>query len=186
MKSDKIRDRTLNSEWIWTQRLNSVYLTSEANIQWVTAKIIQVPENVSSSKKDRVLRKQNFHGCIARNKRLVSEKNRKKRLNFTRNYLIKNFNFWRKSIFTDESKFNTFYSDNKITVWWWLNEKYKIKNFNCIVKHREQLMIVWGCIFATGMDSLEFIEGNTNKYDYTNILKTNINSENIEKMHHLL
>lgn len=32
-------------------------------------------------------------------------------------------------------------------------------------------MVVWGCISAAGMGSLEFIEGSMNKYNYINIFK---------------
>ncbi|CAK9819121.1 Transposable element Tcb1 transposase [Anthophora quadrimaculata] len=53
----------------------------------------------------------------AQNKPLISEKNRRKRLDFARKYLYKDFDFWKETIFMDESKFNIFHSDGKITVW---------------------------------------------------------------------
>ena len=92
----------------------------------------------------RILRKQNFHGRTARNKPLISDTNKKKRLDFARQHLAKDFNFWKQVIFTDESKFNIFHSDGKITVWRRPNEEFKIQNLNSTVKHGGGSVMVWG------------------------------------------
>lgn len=122
----------------------------------------------------RILRKHNFHGRTARNKPLINEKNRRKRLDFAREYIYKDFDFWKETIFTDESKFNIFHSDGKITVWRRPNEEFEIQNLNSTVKHGGQSVMVWGCMSAAGVGNLAFIEGNMNKYDYINILKNNL------------
>ncbi|CAK9810994.1 Transposable element Tcb1 transposase [Anthophora plagiata] len=111
----------------------------------------------------RVLRKNNFHGRTARNKLFVSDKNKKRRLEFARQYLTKDFSFWKEVIFPDESKFNLFHSDSKVTVWCKPNEEFKIRNMNPTVKHGRGSVMVWGCMSATGTGNLEFIEGNMDK-----------------------
>lgn len=97
-------------------------------------------------------------------------------MDFARQHLDKDFNFWKQVIFTDESKFNIFHSDGKITVWRRPNEEFKVQNLNSTVKHGGESVMVWGCLSAAGVGNLEFIEGNMNKYDYLNILKKNLKS----------
>lgn len=124
----------------------------------------------------RVLRENNFHGRIARNKPYINERNRQKRLQFAKEYLNKDYNFWQHVIFTDESKFNLFSSDGKIPVWRKPNEEYKIQNCKSTVKHGGGSAMLWGCMSAAGVGSLEFIDVKMNKWDYLNILKRNLRS----------
>lgn len=74
-------------------------------------------KEVSDSTIRRVLRKNDFHGRVARNKPLIKKHNRKIRLEFARTYLKQPAEFWNDVIFTDESKFNIFMSDGKVNVW---------------------------------------------------------------------
>lgn len=70
-------------------------------------------KKVSDSTVRRVLRKNNYHGRIARNKPFINDRNKKKRLDFAREHLKKPADYWKDVIFTDESKFNVFSSDGK-------------------------------------------------------------------------
>lgn len=63
------------------------------------------------------LRNNSYHGRVMRKKFWVNKTNREKRLQFAKNYLNKDNNFWNKVIFSDESKFNIFGSDGRRTVW---------------------------------------------------------------------
>jgi hypothetical protein len=45
-------------------------------------------------------------------KTFINERNRKKRLEFARAYVNKPIDFWKTVLFTDESKFNIFGSDD--------------------------------------------------------------------------
>lgn len=122
----------------------------------------------------RVLRKNGFYGRTARNKPYVNEKNRKKRLKFAEEYIKEDFSFWKNVIYTDESKFNLFQSDGKINVWRKPREEFKIENLKSTVKHGGGSVMVWGCVSAFGVGSLEFIDGKMNKWHYLNILKRNL------------
>jgi hypothetical protein len=63
------------------------------------------------------LRSRRYHGRVARRKYFVSEANRKKRLEFAKKYINTPMEYWKRVIFTDESKFNIFGSDGHCIVW---------------------------------------------------------------------
>ncbi|KAL7736041.1 hypothetical protein ACLKA6_003779 [Drosophila palustris] len=65
----------------------------------------------------RVLHEADYNSCVARRKPLISPINQKKRLEFAKEFLSKPASFWDQVLFTDESKFNIFRSDGRITVW---------------------------------------------------------------------
>ena len=82
--------------------------------------------NIDISKRTlrRTLKTIGFKSCMRANKRLFSEKNRKKRLSFYHNY--KNFSFhdWASVIWSDESRFKLFNSDGRIRVWRESNQRF--------------------------------------------------------------
>ena len=53
---------------------------------------------------------------VARKKSYVNKVNRRKRLEYAKNYREKPFDFWNKVLWLDESKFNLFGSDRKVMV----------------------------------------------------------------------
>lgn len=69
-----------------------------------------------------------FHGRIARRKFFVSERNRKAWLAFAKKYQNESSEFWKKIIYSDESKFNLFGSDGKWMVWRKRNTELHPKN----------------------------------------------------------
>ncbi|GBM33965.1 hypothetical protein AVEN_53831-1 [Araneus ventricosus] len=70
----------------------------------------------------------------------------------------KDISFWESVIFVDESKFNIFASDGRITVWRKPNEELNPKKLLSTVKHGGGGIMVWGCFAASGMGNLVFIE----------------------------
>lgn len=85
----------------------------------------------------------------------MCKRNRKRRLEFVNEYLIKGFNFWKEIIFTDENKFNVFHSNGKITTWRRLNKEFEIKNLNFTVKHGSgSLMVGTKYMSASGVGVL--------------------------------
>ncbi|GFW76583.1 transposable element Tcb1 transposase [Trichonephila clavipes] len=64
-----------------------------------------------------VIRHAGYSSRVARKKPFISLQNQKKRLEFAKNHQLKTDNFWKKVIFSDESKFNVFGSDCHRTVW---------------------------------------------------------------------
>ena len=54
-----------------------------------------------------------LYGYVARKKLYVNKINRRKCLEYAKNYLEKPFGFWNKMLWSDESKFNLFESDGE-------------------------------------------------------------------------
>lgn len=124
----------------------------------------------------RCIHNHGFFGRIARKKPWVSNKNRKMRLDFASNYILKEEDYWSDVIFCDESKFNLFGSDGRPRVWRKVNEALKCENLRPTVKHGGGSVMVWGCISSEGVGKLVFIEGIMNKTYYLNLLKENLRS----------
>ena len=58
-----------------------------------------------------------LYGHVARKKPYVNKINRRKHLEYAKNYREKPLGFWNKMLWSDESKFNLFVSDGKVLVW---------------------------------------------------------------------
>lgn len=132
-------------------------------------------KNVHPETIRRVLRRNNLHGRTARNKPHVNKINRRKRLNFASELECKDFEFWSTVIFADESKFNLFGSDGKVTVWREQNTEMKPANLRPTVKHGGGSVTVWGCMAAGGVGNLVFIDETMDQNVYLGILKGNLN-----------
>ncbi|GFX78499.1 transposable element Tc1 transposase [Trichonephila clavipes] len=96
---------------------------------------------------------------VARKKPFISLKNQKKRLDFAKTHQLKTDNFWKKVIFSDESKFNIFGSDGRRTIWRKPNTALDPKNLRPTVKHGGGSVMVWGCMASNGVGNLVFIDG---------------------------
>ena len=121
-----------------------------------------------------VIRKAGYNGRAARKKPYISEVNRRKRLQFAKEYVDMNKNCWKDVLFSDETKINVFGSDGKVTVWHKANEDLKIKNLRPTVKHGGGNVMVWGCISSTGVGEMAFIDCTMKQEDYLKILKDNL------------
>lgn len=121
-----------------------------------------------------VLRKNGYHGRVPRRKPLISERNRIKRIQFARDHKNKDNSFWDQVMFTDESKYNIFGCDGKGKIWRKSNEEMKIKNLCATVKHGGGSVMVWGCMAASGVGNLVFIDSIMDKWLYLDILKSNL------------
>ncbi|GFX25180.1 transposable element Tcb1 transposase [Trichonephila clavipes] len=64
---------------------------------------------------------------------------------------MKTDNFWKKVIFSDESKFNIFGSDGRRTVWRKPNTALDPKNLHPTVKHGGVSIMVWGRMVSNGV-----------------------------------
>jgi DDE superfamily endonuclease/Homeodomain-like domain len=81
---------------------------------------------------------------------------------------------WKPVIFSDESKFNLFGSDNCHWCWRKPGEEFDEKYVRKEVKHGGGNVMVWGCVTAIGMGWIVKIDGNMNGLLYTEILKDDI------------
>lgn len=87
---------------------------------------------------------------------------------------------WNNVLFSDETKINLYSSDGREKVWRKAGEALLEKNITPTVKHSSSVM-VWGCMAASGVGKLVFIDGNMDRFLYKRIL-----AENLEQSKDLL
>lgn len=147
-------------------KLSAPKLTTEVAREF--GKVIN-PETVR-----RLLRENEYNGRVARRKPYISLCNKKKRLNFAEEYLLKPDTYWYDVLFADESKFNIFSSDGRVMVWRKKNQELHPSNLKATVKHGGQSVMVWGCMTAFGVGDLVFIDGKLNAEKYRDLLRTHL------------
>ena len=128
-----------------------------------------------------VLRNNGCNGRVARKKPYINSVNKNKRINFAKKYKSTDISFWKKVLFTDESKFNIFRSDEHSYVCRKPNEELKEKNLKTTVKHGAGSVLVWGCMSASGVGELCIIDGIMDQKKYLSILKQNLRPS-VEKL----
>ena len=131
--------------------------------------------NVCASTIQKFLCSNGYHCRSARRKPLINSVNRMKRLQYTTSYKNASLDFWNKVIFTDESKFTIFQGNGK-KVWRKKNTELEERNLLPSVKHGGGSLMVWGCMSAAGVGSLEFIDGIMDHKAYIKLLKKNLAS----------
>lgn len=82
--------------------------------------------------------------------------------------------FWKRVLFTDESKFNVFQSDGKPKVWRKPNTSLDKQHLQPTVKYDGGLVMVWDCFSYNGVGKLHFIDGIMDQHKYIDILKQNL------------
>lgn len=107
-------------------------------------------------------------------KPFINNVNRRKRLNFAKRYLNKDFRYWKRVIFSDECKINLKLSDGRVRIWREKNTRLYPKNMLPTFKHGGGSLMIWGCFAASGVGNLHFIDGIMNAKQYVQILKTNL------------
>lgn len=122
----------------------------------------------------RMFHQAGYKARVPRKMPYISKANRKKRLQFANQYVTKDPDFWNRVIFSDESKFNLFHHDGRILVWRRRNAKLEPANMTCTVKYGGGGIMVWGCMAASGVGNLVFIDGTMDQYVYLDILKRNL------------
>ncbi|GBM57499.1 Transposable element Tc1 transposase [Araneus ventricosus] len=144
-------------------RLSAVKLTTELEKRFAI--------KVNPGTVRRVIRSYGYNSRIVRRKCFVNEGTRKVRLDFAKSMVDKVISFCESVIFVDESKFNIFGSDGRVSVWRKPNEELNSKNLLPTVKHGGGGIMVCGCFAAFGMENLVSL-----KIIWTNIsiLKENL------------
>lgn len=131
-------------------------------------------KDVTSRTVQNAVHEAGYNSRVPRKKPFISKVNQRKRIDFANEYLNKNMNFWKKVIFSDESKFNIFHCDGRISVWRRPNTELNKENLLPTVKHGGGGVMVWGCMAASGVGELVFIDGIMDKTGYMNILRNNL------------
>lgn len=134
----------------------------------------ELGKTVSENTVRNVLYAAGFHGRTARRKPYINKVNRKKRRTYAETNRNKDFDFWKRVVFTDESKFNIFKSDGRVTVWRKKNSEMEERNLTATVKHGGGCIQVWGCMSANGVGDLHPIDGILDHRGYIQILKDHL------------
>lgn len=122
----------------------------------------------------RVLNNGGMYCRMARRKPLLSDKNKKARVKFAKDHMAKGSAFWDTVLFCDESKYNIFGCDGDRRIYRENGAALKEQNLYATVKHGGGHVMVWGCMAASGVGKLVFIDGIMDKTQYLNILKKNL------------
>lgn len=104
-------------------------------------------------------------------KPLISEKNRKKRLQWAKEHLYWTLKQWEKVLWSDESKYLLFGSDGITFVRRPVGARNDIKYQLPTVKHGGGSVMVWGCFSLASVGPLVRIEGIMKKEEYKEILE---------------
>ncbi|CAK9829579.1 Transposable element Tcb1 transposase, partial [Anthophora retusa] len=127
--------------------------------------------DVSRTKVSRRLRDVGLFGRVSVKKPLISTKNQRARLQFAKNYQHWTVQYWKKVLFSDESKFKLFGSDGKQYVRRPVGTRYNFKYQIPTVKHGGGGgVMVWGAFSYEGVDPLIEIEGVMDDFVYKDIL----------------
>ena len=111
----------------------------------------------------------------------ANKTNRRKRLEYGKNYRKKPLGFWNKVFWSDESKFSLLISDEKIAVWRSPKEEFEPECGTPTVKHAGGNVKCWSCLSLSGVSSLIFIDGNMTGESYREILENNL-LKSVEKL----
>ena len=101
-----------------------------------------------------------LYGRVVRKKPYINKINRRKHLEYAKNYREKLLSFWNKVLWSDESKFNLFGSDGKVVVWRLPKEQFGPECTIPTVKHGGGNVKCWGCFSSSDVGSLIFIDDN--------------------------
>lgn len=119
----------------------------------------------------RRLNEANLFGRISRKKPLLSKKNIKKRLHFAKNHKRDDLTFWKKILWSDETKVNRIGPDGRTIVHRPKNQALNIKYTQKTVKHGGGSLMVWGAFSWYGIGPIVKIEGKMDRFQYLDILK---------------
>lgn len=115
-----------------------------------------------------------FAGRVARIKPFIATRNKRRRLAFSKTHQLKDSSYWNRIVFSDESKFMVGGSDGKVMVWRKPHEEFLPQCLKPSFKSGRVSVMVWGCMSASGVGELHFIDGIMNSGVYRTILDTNL------------
>lgn len=156
------QDRTLRRISLTNRKLTSPELLRE---WWEKCDIVASPSTVR-----RRCLQFGLRGCKARRKPLMTDVQRRKRIQWARQYANWSCEMWEKVLFSDESTFCLFGNQAHTYVRRFPGEEFKPECLNLTVKHPLKIM-VWGCMAASGVGRLHIVDGMINATKYIDILQ---------------
>jgi transposase len=129
--------------------------------------------SVSSYTVQRTLHNEGFFGRAGKRKPLVSEVNRKKRLEWCKTR--KNWDLeWNNIIWSDESRFLLFQNDSHHWVWRCPHEKYDVNCLIPTIKSGNNGIMVWGCFNKSKIGPLIQVSGRITGSVYIEVLENHL------------
>ncbi|EIE85840.1 hypothetical protein RO3G_10550 [Rhizopus delemar RA 99-880] len=129
---------------------------------------------VSAQTVRRSLRRSGLTSFVKPQKPLLSEVNRRKRLDWALNHVDWTIEHWKRVIWSDETKVNRFGSDGKVYSWKQPNEKLKRRHVTQTVKHGGGSLMVWSCISWYGVGYIVDVGKNMDKSVYLSVLQDDL------------
>ena len=131
-------------------------------------------KQISNKTMRRSLKKLNIHAYSRLKKPFLSNKNIVFRRKFCSRWILKSNEYWKRVIFTDESKFNLYNSDGCNIVWKEPKKRLDQKFIESTVKYGRGSVMVWRCFSSKGVGNLIFIDDITDRFLCLYILHNNL------------
>jgi len=109
-------------------------------------------------------------------KAMLSERNRKKRLEWAIDHKDWTLDDWKRVIWTDETKVNRFGSDGQAYAWKRSEENLQKRHVKQTLKYGGGNIMVWSCITWEGVGFIVDVGKNMNKEIYLDTLKEDLNN----------
>lgn len=164
-KMSKILERKLVREAKKNPRVTADKLVNDASKSGV---------NVSCNTITRALRRNGLKAYRPRKTPLLKKRHLKARLKYAKDHLHKDFSYWKRVVWSDETKVELFGHRSAAYVWRKKGEAHNPKVTVPTVKHGGGNIMLWGCFSASGTGNLVKIEGIMKKEQYEKILKENL------------
>jgi hypothetical protein len=104
--------------------------------------------------------------------------NQKSRLQFAKKFILESKAYWRKVLWSDETKINLYSSDGRTWAWRRDGEAYDDRVTTKTVKYNGGGISLWGCIGWNRVGRLAEIEGLMDAPKYISILQENLEPSN--------
>lgn len=135
---------------------------------------------------DRLIRRRlndaKLFGRSSRKKPFLSKKNIAKRLVFARTHKNKDLSFWKKILWSDETKVNRMGPDGRVFVHRPKNQALNPRYTQKTIKHGGGSIMVWGSFSWHGVGPIVKINAKMDRYQYLDILKNKMEPYAFEHM----
>jgi len=115
------------------------------------------------------LKEMGYRKRVAKKKPLLTEDQRTRRFQWAEKMWKKTKKFWKRVIYSDESRFCQFSDARRVWVWRNVDETYEDDCLVPTVKKSKGVM-AWAAIWFGGRSELIFVDGNVNRWKYMDML----------------